>query len=470
MLARDGLPAGGSIGYEIFDRGESLTTTPFQQDVNRLRALEGEIARTIRGLSGVRSVRVHLVLPRREPFQRDRGEAQASVVLTMQGSQRLDREGVQSVLHLVAAAVPSLRPQNISIVDSRGELLSRGGQATGAGQSMASGEELRRAHEARIARGIEDLLERTLGQGRVRVEASVEMDFDRVETREERFDPDNQVARSTQAVNEQSRSSEGGTVSVANQLPGGQQERGGGPTSNEQRSEETTNFEIGRTVRNSLREAPQLRRLSVAVLVDGAWEPGANGGPAVFRDRTPEELQRIVSLARSAAGFDERRGDRIEVVSMRFAVPEEGNEGAGGLLGLGVGPAQAFRFAESLLLALVALLAVLLVGRPVATKLSASLVPRTALAGAAAGMAGAVGGAGGAQAVVGPDGVPALVGADGVPALPGAEGSEEAMVTLAKIEGQMRASSIAKLIQLVEKHPDEALNVIRRWLTPEEGR
>ena len=129
LLAREGLPAGGGVGWEIFDRGESLTTTPFQQDVNRLRALEGELARTIRGLSGVRAARVHLVLPRREAFSRERGEAQASVVLTMQGVQRLDPDGVQAVLHLVATAVPGLRPQNVSIVDSRGALLARGGQA-----------------------------------------------------------------------------------------------------------------------------------------------------------------------------------------------------------------------------------------------------------------------------------------------------------------------------------------------------
>jgi flagellar M-ring protein FliF len=464
LLARDGLPAGGSIGYEIFDRGESLTTTPFQQDINRLRALEGELSRTIRGLSGVRAARVHLVLPRREAFQRERGEAQASVVLTMVGSQRLDREGVQSVLHLVAAAVPGLRPQNISIVDSRGELLSRGGQATGAGSAVASGEELRRAHEARIARGIEDLLERTLGAGRARVEAAVEMDFDRVETREERFDPDNQVARSTQSVNEQSRSSEGGNVSVANQLPGA--DAGGGNGSTESRSEETTNFEIGRTVRNSLREAPQLRRISVAVLVDGVWEPGANGAAPSFRDRTPEEMQRIAALARSAAGFDERRGDRVEVVSMRFAVPEQGTEGAGGVLGLGIGPAQLFRLAESVLLALVALLAVLLIGRPIATRLTASPAPRAALAGAG-GAAGAIAAGGeGAAALPGAPGMAALPGQAGAVALPGAEVADEAMVTLAKVEGQMRASSIAKLVQLVEKHPDETLTVIRRWLTP----
>ena len=242
LLARDGLPSGGGVGWEIFDRGEGLTTTPFQQDINRVRALEGELARTIRGLSGVRTVRVHLVLPRREPFQRERPEAQASVVLSMVGSQRLDREAVQSVLHLVATAVPGLRPQNISIVDSRGELLARGGQPTGAGAAAAAtGEELRRAHEARISRAVEEMLERTLGPGRVRAEAAVEMDFDRVQTTEERFDPDNQVPRSTQSAQESNRSGETPPVTVANQLPGAQQQQGGQQTQ-ETRQEETTNF------------------------------------------------------------------------------------------------------------------------------------------------------------------------------------------------------------------------------------
>ena len=182
QLARDGLPQGGSVGNELFDRGESLSTTPFQQEMNRVRALEGELSRTIRGLAGVRNARVHLVLPRRDAFSRDRGEAQASVVLTMQGAQRLDRDGVQAVLHLVSAAVPGLRPQSVSIVDTRGALLARGGQALSGPMAAQTQEEVRRAQELRIARGVEEMLERTMGQGRVRVEATVEMDFDRVQT------------------------------------------------------------------------------------------------------------------------------------------------------------------------------------------------------------------------------------------------------------------------------------------------
>lgn len=480
QLARDGLPQGGSVGNEIFDRSESLSTTPFQQEMNRVRALEGELSRTIRGLAGVRGARVHLVLPRREAFSRERGEAQASVVLTMQGAQRLDRDGVQAVLHLVSAAVPGLRAQAISIVDSRGAVLARGGQALSGPAAAQTQEEVRRGQEIRIARGVEEMLERTMGPGRVRVEATVEMDFDRVQTTEERFDPENQVPRSQSSTQEQTRGGEGGAVSVQNNLPGAEGQQAAGQQQ-ESRQEETTNYEIGRTTRNTVREHPVMRRLSVAVLVDGVWEPQEGGAPR-FRERTAEELARLQTLVRSAVGFDERRGDRVEVVSLRFADPPEAEPQApAGLFGI-----QALSFTgnttarlfESAMFAVVALVAILLVVRPMAGRLTAVVLPRTALAGAGAAAAGELAGPAGAAAVVGPDGVAAIPGAPGAPAIAGAEalaiqgaGTGELhgdLVSIANVEGQMRASSIARLHGLVDAHPDEALSVVRRWLTPDE--
>ncbi len=472
-LARDGLPSGGGIGYELFDRGESLTTTPFQQDLNRLRALEGELSRTIRSLAGVRTARVHLVLPRREAFSRERGEAQASVVLTMQGSQRLDREGVQAVLHLVATAVPGLRPQGVSIVDSRGELLARGGQAVaGASAGGMTQEEMRRAQEARLSRSVEELLERTLGPGRVRAEATVEMDFDRVQTTEERYDPENQVARSQQSTTENNRNSEPQPTSVANNLPGADAQNQGGST--EQRQEETTNFEIGRTTRNTVREQPVIKRVSVAVLVDGILEP-VEGGTPRWRERNQEELARLTALVRSAVGFDERRGDKVEVVSMRFADPDGVAGGDnGGLFGIAaLSPAMLARLGESALLALVALAAILLLGKPMVGRLSAALAaPALAAAGAGAAAAGGAGVAalpGGAAAGA----TPAIAGPNGeriaAPAQldPGAAALNESMVSLAHVEGQIKSSSLQALTTLVDAHPDEALAVMRRCLNPD---
>ncbi len=470
LLARDGLPAGGSVGYEIFDRGESLTTTPFQQDVNRLRALEGELSRTIRGLSGVRTARVHLVLPRREPFSRERGEAQASVVLGMQGAQRLDRDGVQAVLHLVSTAVPGLRPQNVSIVDSRGELLARGGQALSGPAAAQGADELRRTQELRLARAVEDLLERILGPGRVRAEASVEMDFDRVQTVEERFDPENQVPRSTQSTTETQRSTEPGNVSVGNNLPGADAANNAARTE-QSRQEETTNFEIGRTTRNTTREQPALRRVSVAVLVDGVWEPQPGEAPR-WRERNAEELERIAALARSAVGFSEQRGDRVEVVSLRFAEPPPADPAPEGfvILGQTVPPALMGRIIESAILALVALLAILLLGRPMVNRLGIALAPPPALA--AAGVAGALPGGGMADPALGtPAGAAALPGAPGAPQLAGAGGEAagpDQLVHVARVEGQMRASALQELAQLVDANPEQSVAVLRRWLTPEE--
>ncbi|MDT8278243.1 flagellar basal-body MS-ring/collar protein FliF [Roseomonas mucosa] len=451
-LAREGLPAGGNVGWEIFDRGESLTTTPFQQDMNRIRALEGELARTIRGLSGVRNARVHLVLPQREAFSRRTNEAQASVVLSMLGSQRLDREGVQAVLHLVATAVPGLKLSAVSIIDSRGELLARGGEALTGPAAASTQEEMRHAQELRIARGVEELLERTLGAGKVRAEATVELDSERVQTTEERYDPDNQVARSTQSTQEQSRSGEGGnnSVSVANQLPGAEAAGGNGDRSQESRTEETTNYEIGKTVRSALREGPVLKRLSVAVLVDGVYEPQPEGAPK-FRERTPEELQRLTALVRGAVGADERRGDRVELVSMRFAASEaEMPQAAGGFLNLS--PALAARLIESGVYALIVLLALLLVARPLVRRIT--VLPAATAALPAAGAAAAAA---------------ALDAPEGRPALPPAEGDGgEAMISLTQVDGQIRASSISRLGELVDTYPDETLALVRRWLAPAE--
>ncbi|UPY37498.1 flagellar basal-body MS-ring/collar protein FliF [Sediminicoccus sp. KRV36] len=463
-LAREGLPAGGSIGNELFDRNESLTTTPFQQEMNRLRAMEGELARSIRGLSGVRAARVHLVLPRREAFSRERAEAQASVLLTMQGAQRLDREGVQSVLHLVVTAVPGLRAQNVSIVDSRGELLARGGQALSGPAGAQTQEELRRGQEARLSRAVEEMLERVLGHGRVRAEVALDMDFDRVETREERFDPENQVARSTQSSNETSRTLDSAAVGVANNLPGAEAASGGGGNQ-ESRQEETSNFEIGRTIRNVLREHPVTRRLTVAVLVDGVTETRPDGS-ATRRERTPEELARIAALVRNAVGFSEPRGDRVEVVSMPFAEPGDGSRETGPL-GLDIPPAVLARLLETAVIGLLILLTLLLVARPVARKLSLSLNPTPALAG----MGGAALEGGGDQA--------AIPGQPGDPSLPGGErpagllagqdgADDEAMVHLAHVQGQLRASYISRITSLVDSHPEEALAAVRRWLAPEE--
>ena len=287
LLAKEGLPSGGSIGYEIFDRGDGLTASNFQQSLNQTRAMEGELSRTIRMLRGVRAARVHLVLAKREPFSRDRQEAQASVVLTMAGANRLDQEGTQAVLNLIAAAVPGLKPQNISVVDSRGNLLARAGQPNTAAAMAASADEARRASEQRLAHAVEDMLERSLGPGRVRAEAAIELDYEQVRETLEKYDPEGQVVRSTQSNNNSSRSTEAPpAVTVQNNLPNA--DAGASAAgSQEQRQEETTNYEITKTVRTLVREQPQLKRVSLAVMVDGVTTRGADGNRELGRAPRP---------------------------------------------------------------------------------------------------------------------------------------------------------------------------------------
>jgi len=479
MLARDGLPSGGSVGYELFDRGDGLAFTEFQQKINETRALEGEIARSIRAIRGIKQARVHLVLPRREPFARDRQDAQASVLLTMAGAQRLDREGVQAIVNLVGAAVPGLRQPNISVVDSRGDLLARAGQPVGQMSAAQSGDEVRRSTELRLSRAVEEMLERSLGPGRVRAEAAVRMNFDRVNETQEKFDPDGQVTRSQQSVTSNSKSTEqNGVVSVQNNLPNA--DAGStGAGSQDSRQEETTNYEIGKTVRTLIREQPQLDRVSIAVMIDGVETAGADG-TRTWAPRGQEEMARITSLVKSAIGYDEKRGDVVEVVSMRFAGETAEAPEAAGLLGIKLDKPDVMRLVQTALFGMIGLLALLLVLRPMIMRL-------TALAPGAAGLGGGPGGgpgggllglpAGASAAFAGQagGGQHAIAGPGGsYSGLPGGGGGDlagliedESMVNMAQIEGQMRASALRKLSELVEKHPDETLNIMRGWMAQE---
>ncbi len=468
LLAKEGLPSGGSIGYEIFDRGDGLTASQFQQAISQTRAMEGELARSIRMISGVRAARVHLVLPKREPFARDQQEAQASIVLTMAGAARMDREGVQSVLTLVSSAVPGLRPQNVAIIDSRGNLLARAGDA-GDSAAAQSAAELKAATEQRLSRAVEDMLERSLGAGRVRAETAVDMDYDQVKETDEKYDPEGKVERSTQNNSSTSKTTDqSSTVSVANNLPNA--DAGTTPAgSQEQHTEETTNFEIGKTVRTVVREQPTIRRVSLAVLVDQVAVKAADG-TTKWQDRTPDELARIGALARSAIGYDEKRGDKVEVVSMRFAALDEPADIAKpAMFGLPVDKSDLMRLGQTGLLGLLALAALLFVLRPMVMRLT-SLAPAAieAAPGAAVLLPGggiAVAGAPGtALALAGPAGA-ALPGSPGNALIRGPDG--ESMVRIGNIDGAMRASSLRNVAELIEKHPDESVAVMRNWMAKE---
>ncbi len=461
-LAAEGLPAGGSIGYEIFDRTQSLGTSNFVQNVNHLRALEGELARTIKTLGPVKSARVHLVLPQRDLFSRTRQQASASIILRMKGSVRLDKPQTQSIQHLVASAVPGLEADQISIVDDRGTLLARGAGATGAG-GTANAEEMRVAYEQRLQRAVEELLERSVGAGKVRAEVTAEFDYDRVTTNTETFDPDSQVARSTQTTEETGRTREAvsgdAAVGVTTNLPEGQPDPNAQAGSQTSRTDTTTNFEISRTVKNQVREGGQVKRLSVAVLVDGTYDNGN------YAPRPPEQLEQLTRLVRSAVGYNQDRGDAIEVVNLRFAdvAPAAGDAGD---LPFGLTRQELLRIGEVVVLSIVGLLVLLLVVRPMVQR---ALSPAPAGLGGPGGAAGALAGPGGvAGALAGPGGggAPRMIqGPDGQ--MVAVEDDGESMIDIGSIEGRVKASSLKKIGEIVDKHPEEAVSIIRGWMYQE---
>ncbi|PWR21827.1 flagellar basal-body MS-ring/collar protein FliF [Zavarzinia compransoris] len=466
-MAESGMPAGGSMGYEIFDRGDAIGTTSFVQNINHLRALEGEIARSIGSIDRIAAARVHLVLPQRQLFARETEPPSASIVLKLR-SGSLDGAQVRAIQQLTAAAVPGLKPERVSIVDDRGNLLAAGnGDALAADPAQAAATKTRE-YEARLRRSLEQLIASSVGADKVRAEVTAELDYDRVTTQTETYDPDGQVVRSTQTVTDRSRNTEGGNgpVTVQGNLPGGQNQGGGaGQSSSADRSEETTNYEISRTQQTTMQEGGRVKRISVAILVDGTYQAQADGSRS-YQPRSQQELEQLETLVKSAIGFDQQRGDQVRVVNLPFvdtSLPADGGTGDAGFLGMT--KADYFKIGEIAILGLVALLLTLFVIRPLVARLLGPVpgaTPALAGAGALAGMPGAMPGQ---AALPGPDGRPMLAGPAGAAT---AEDEFEQMVDIANIEGRVKASSLKKVGEIVQRHPEEAIAIMRNWMYREQ--
>lgn len=472
-LARDGLPSGGGIGNELLDKDSALGMTSFMQDVNKVRALEGELARTIRTLSPVASARVHLVLAKREAFSRELPEASASVVLSMRGGARLDRGQVQAIQHLVASSVKDLKPAQISIIDERGTLLAKGGGDGGLlGIGTAQMEELRAGHETRLRQAIVAALEPVLGAGKVRAVVAVDLEQERVTSQKKTFDSENPVLRSTQSVEENSNSNESEqdrTVTAQNNLPEAQKGQGGGPKSatSNARTEKTENFEIGESTVSQVREAGGIKRVSVAVLVDGTYALNAEGKRS-YTPRDEETLKKLDNLVRSAVMFTEARGDRVEVANLRFVDPKEEAIANGEITPepfLSLSKSDYFRIGEIAALLLLGALVLLLVVRPLVARL---LKPGEAQPSGAQALQVTMTTGGAAQpSLPRPEGE----AADGQLALQGATASNQAqlpnpdsMIDMAQVEGRVKQSSLTKVGEIVTRHPDQALTIVRNWL------
>lgn len=466
-LAEDGLPTRGQVGYEIFDQQSTLGSTSFVQNINNVRALEGELARTISSLARIKSARVHLVLPERALFSREQKDPTASIVLAVRGE--LSAGEIRAIQHLAASAIEGLTPARVSVVDDTGRLLASG--AGNGPEDIIAGETEERTLnvENRLRGRVEDLLANIVGSGRARVQVSAELDLNRLSKTSETFDPNGQVIRSTQTrdLANSAKNGNSGQVSVSSELPGASDNAGSGDSSTEQASttEETTNFEISKVTETALTEAGGIKRLSIAVVVDGTYVTDGSGN-SVYTPRAQAEIDQITALVKSAVGFSDTRGDQVQVANLQFADrPELAAAGTSEPGLLDFTRDDLMNGAEMAVTLLIALALVFFVLRPLLKRVMAPEAKPLALPASAelGGHPGAFGpGNFGPNAVV--SSLPNLNGEYEDEDEPKKPPRVPAWMNNAKSMGESQAQTLKTVGQLVDENPKQAALIVRDWL------
>ena len=438
QLATQGLPHGGGVGFEIFDK-TSIGMSEFVQKLNYRRALQGELARTIAQMPEVERARVHLALPERRLFASEQDKARASVIVALRNGQQLSQSQVQGVIHLVSSSVEGLQARDVTVVDGHGRMLSATVTDETAGLSNTQ-LDYQRSIEKDVETRIQTMLERIVGPNKAVVRVSSVVDFRKVETTEERYDPNSQVARSEQRGQEKSNGSNGvggGVPGVQSNVPPGTgEEPAQTSSSSSQTKNETVNYEISRTISKIVEPVGVVKQLSVAVLVDGIYEAAkaADGqsadAPAAARKYTPrseEELKRIEEIVKKAMGFSAERQDQVQVVNVQFGTePEEPQATTAEASAEGAKPWLPYlRYGVGILLFAVILLFVV---RPLLAMLGSTTEQMQAQMHAEA----------------------------GVSALPGAAGQGGAALT--------HAPDRAQIIDMARKNPDTTAVVVKEWL------
>ena len=452
-LAQDNLPAAG-VGYEIFDKSDAFGTTAFVQNINHQRALEGELARSMQTIEGIQTARVHLVIPERQIFSRDDQQPSASVVLRTAG--RLDRGQVLAIQHLVAAAVAGLSPDRVAIVDDRGNLLAGGDEKSGPDALARNQDEDTINYENGLRQRIESIVASVVGANHVQVQVAADINYNHTQTTSEDYNPDTKVVRSTQTIEQNSSNTSGNSnaVSVANALPNAQAQNSSDNSKDTSgRTEETTNYEISKKVTTSTVDGGDVKKLSVAVVVDGSGDSSA-----AYKPRTPEEMSKITALVKSAMGFDASRGDQVQVTNMQFARADDSASGTPAPKPvLGLDGAYWFKIIEAAILCVTALLIGLFVAKPLINRMFAAQAASVNRGRSAIANVSPVAGS-----LPSPAGVPAAAAEGGAPtiALPPPAPS----IDISRIDGQVSNSSIKKVGEVVTAHPEEALAIIRTWL------
>ena len=327
-LAGRGIPQGGGVGFEIFDK-QTLGMTDFVQRLNYQRALQGELARSIAELDTVEAARVHLAMPERSLFVAEERRPSASVVLKLKPGRTLAAEQIAGVVHLVAASVEGLKPADVTVVDVNGQVLTRDLQeqdSRSGGQGMLT---FQREMEQGYTERIESMLARVLGPGHALARVTVALDLAQVEKTEESFDPDRVAVRNEKRSKESNAQGASTTGATSATITNETAPPPSGPTS--AREDTALSYEISKVTSRRVEAMGAVRKLSVAVLVDGTWT--GEGDAKTFVPRPQEEIDRYRELIKRAVGFNEERGDQIEVASAPFqnAAAVEAPEAPGAL-------------------------------------------------------------------------------------------------------------------------------------------
>lgn len=449
-VAGQGLVGSSNAGYELFDNTSTFGTTNFVQNLNARRALEGELARTISTIPAIAGARVHIVMPKQNIFSSQQIVPSAAVALNV-GTRTLDASQVGSIAQLVAAAIPNLTSDHITIIDQRGTLLFDGKTSPLTSSATTMREKVENQYEAELT----TMLERAVGIGKVAVQVTAQVNTEEIEESSEIYDPTQQVVRSEQLVEVANNSANGGgasPVGVQGNIPGDTAAGGSAGSSNsaENRTETTTNYEIGRTVRQRKVPGGQVEKLSVAVLIEGKTAENSNG-EMVYTPYSEGDLTRFRRLVESAIGYDSARGDQVEIADMQFSTPDEISTADAPLLT----KEQIIQFVEYGLLLVALLLVAFMVVRPTLTLLTSALgtsLPPSALPPLQA--TGPIGGEGG-QAGSSITGAPA----------PG-----ESTIDISQVRGRVKESSVKKVNEIIDQHPEESLNVVRNWMAQDGSR
>jgi flagellar M-ring protein FliF len=329
-MASQGLPKGGTIGFEIFDQSK-IGTTEFVQRINYRRALQGELARTISQLKEVEAARVHLVVPKQSIFTSEQERARASVMVKLKSGSRLSKRQVQGIVHLVASSVESLDPSDVTVVDQRGEILSGGSSGNDISSIANSQLEYRQGVERDLEKRIESMLEKVLGPGKAIARVSAIIDFRQVEKKEEQFDPENVAIRSEQRIEETyigaGGKAEGVPGAMSNLSGAGKAQGGKNQSDTAMKKNETINYELNRITSRIVEPTGSITRLSVAVLIDGSYEKKEGSEAPVYKPRTQEEMKKYEEIVKKAIGFNQERGDQVEVQNIPFEKVESVEEG-----------------------------------------------------------------------------------------------------------------------------------------------